>query len=520
MPDPPRFASGQRTDPLPDGPGLWHPPGIGPGTVPDGFGGMIMVALVWSGLFNKNFLAARNWMPVKVPAPGDALTMTFGTAQVNLGTSGFIDRLDQSGGSLNIHGFLQASELVSLTGTALLRVRATGDLVADTIVWQGATLQVEGVLTGGLQSLGSTTITGGTVDGALASQGTLMVTGGTVTGQINIDGGTADFETGTSLNGSIIITAGQTYLYGGAVLAGDVALHGGWLWVAGTVQGSILGGSTLDTDLSVVTGAVVQGNISMGAGNDNLWIQTSQIGGTITTGAGNDYISLTVALAQGVNAGAGRDTLEGSLAADQVRGGAGNDLLMGSLGNDTLHGDDGHDTLIGDELGYLENPGSEADRLFGGRGNDVLTGGARGDRLFGGADFDTLHGGTGNDTLEGGTGADVFIFRREYQTGQDAQGNAVLRESGGFDRISDFSVLEGDRLRLNANLWTVWPDTPITNQQWVVDNYATFDTVNETVTFRFLANIVNGPVDHSITLPWFLPQSSLAGVLQIEVDPV
>lgn len=479
-----------------------------------------MANLVWTGSFSTNFLAARNWAPQKAPAPGDSLTMTFGTAFLALGKSGFIDRLDQSGGIVTVNGFLQATELVSLTDTAQLRVRATGDLVADTIIWAGASLLLEGVLTGGLASLASTTITGGTVDGTLVSQGTLTVTGGTVTGQISIGGGVANFNAGSTLDGSIVMAGGEVYLNGASLLAGDVALQAGQLSVSGTVQGSILGSSPLATSLAIQVGAVVQGNIAMGNGADTLTISSAQIGGTINSGGGNDHVSMGVALAQLVSAGAGNDVMDGSLQADRLGGGAGNDLLDGSRGTDTLFGDNGNDTLIGDDLGYLVNPAFDADRLFGGRGNDLLIGGARGDRLFGGADFDTLHGGTGNDTLEGGTGADVFIFRRETQWGRDAGGNPVAREVGGHDIITDFSVLEGDRLRLNASLWTVWPDTPNTNQQWVVDNHATFDTVNHTVTFRFLANIINGPVDHSITLPWFLPQSSLAGVLQIEVDPV
>lgn len=479
-----------------------------------------MATLVWTGSFSTNLLASRNWAPQKAPAPGDNLTFGAGTGFLALGSSGFIDRLDQSGGTITINGFLQAGEVVSLTGTALLRVRATADLVADTIVWAGATLRLEGVLTGGLNSLGTTVITGGTVDGALASQGTLTVTGGTITGQINIDDGTATFNTGSTLGGSIVMTGGTVLLKAGSLLSGDLALQGGSLAVAGTVQGSILGSSTQETVLNIQSGASVQGNVSLGAGADSVLVSSAQIGGTVNTGAGNDFVALAVALAQLVSAGTGNDTMDGSAQADRMGGGGGNDLVEGNRGNDTLFGDNGNDTLIGDALDYLVNPASDADRLFGGRGNDMLIGGARGDRLYGGADFDTLHGGTGNDTLEGGMGADVFIFRRESQWGRDAGGNPVLREVGGHDIITDFSVLEGDRLRLNANLWTVAPDAPNTNQQWVVDNYVTFDTVNNTVTFRFLANILNGPVDHSITLPWILPQSSLAGVLQIEVDPV
>ena len=68
------------------------------------------------------------------------------------------------------------------------------------------------------------------------------------------------------------------------------------------------------------------------------------------------------------------------------------------------------------------------DRLDGGRGHDALTGGAGNDQL---------HGGLNNDTLTGGAGRDVFIF-----------GNG-----GDLDRVSDFRLSQGDRLRLDDALW-------------------------------------------------------------------
>ncbi len=78
-------------------------------------------------------------------------------------------------------------------------------------------------------------------------------------------------------------------------------------------------------------------------------------------------------------------TIEGTIAIDDLFGGNGNDEIQGLGGNDRLLGGDGSDTL------------------FGGVGNDLLEG-ENGD--------DTLTGGGGNDTLTGGTGVDSFVYEQ------------------------------------------------------------------------------------------------------------
>lgn len=102
--------------------------------------------------------------------------------------------------------------------------------------------------------------------------------------------------------------------------------------------------------------------------------------------------------------------------------------LSGSAGHNRITGNAGRNVLEG-------NAG--ADRLFGMGGNDRLDGGRGHDALTGGAGNDQLHGGLNNDTLTGGTGRDVFIF-----------GNG-----GDLDRVSDFRLSQGDRLRLDDALW-------------------------------------------------------------------
>ena len=105
--------------------------------------------------------------------------------------------------------------------------------------------------------------------------------------------------------------------------------------------------------------------------------------------------------------GAGNDTFTGVAGADSISGSAGSDRLDGSGGNDTIAGGDGNDTLLG---------GLGSDSLSGGVGND------------------SLQGGVGADTLSGGGGADMF---HGYV-------------GSGIDRITDFSLAEGDHIALNA----------------------------------------------------------------------
>jgi Ca2+-binding RTX toxin-like protein len=111
----------------------------------------------------------------------------------------------------------------------------------------------------------------------------------------------------------------------------------------------------------------------------------------------------------------GDDVISGTSENDAIVGYGGNDSLTGAIGNDRLFGGAGVDTLTGSE------------------GNDVLVGGSDNDILSGGYGLDLLFGGAGDDELTGGGGADTFVFN--------------LAE-GGSDTITDFNLLEGDKLNL------------------------------------------------------------------------
>lgn len=172
----------------------------------------------------------------------------------------------------------------------------------------------------------------------------------------------------------------------------------------------------------------------------------------------------------------GTDTLKGGAGEDKLYGGADNDSLDGGAGVDSLYGGRGDDTYIVDVVGdllyeyqmggkdtvesavtwtlgdffeHLELTGSTAidgngnradNKITGNSGANKLLGLDGNDTLSGGAGADTLTGGRGNDRMSGGAGADTFILTA------DSIGEG-LREK---DRISDFSVSDGDRLNLTA----------------------------------------------------------------------
>ncbi len=241
--------------------------------------------------------------------------------------------------------------------------------------------------------------------------------------------------------------AGDDKLYGGD---GNDTLYGGNdqdLLYGGMGDDTLYGGAGQDTLYGEGGNDVLYGGggndvLDGGLGNDRLY---GDGGDDILKGdGGNDTLF----------GGSGHDTLYGGSGADELHGDGGDDLLYGGDHNDTLYGGAGSDTLHGDNgddviyggngKDYLYGGnghdklygGDGIDFLYGGMGNDTLHGDAGDDMLFGGAGNDWLYGGSGNDTMTGGGGADTFVF---------AKGHGTLR-------ITDFSVREGDVLRLDASL--------------------------------------------------------------------
>ena len=115
---------------------------------------------------------------------------------------------------------------------------------------------------------------------------------------------------------------------------------------------------------------------------------------------------------------------------------AGDDLIIGA---ETA---DGIDALAGNDR--VEGRGGD-DRLFGGDGNDLLLGQDGADDLQGGPGNDTLDGGAGNDALAGGSGNDVYVF------GAGGGADRIFdqdKTSGRVDAISMQAGVRDDDLRI------------------------------------------------------------------------
>lgn len=139
--------------------------------------------------------------------------------------------------------------------------------------------------------------------------------------------------------------------------------------------------------------------------------------------SGNDSIDL----------GTGDDIVDAEAGNDIIRTGDGNDSVFGSAGNDSIFGEGGNDSL----------QGNQGDDFIVADGNDTIYGGKGNDTLDAGIDNDFISGDRGSDVLTGGAGADIFNF--------GGFGGDVPQL--GLDTLVDFNVAEGDKIRLDKELF-------------------------------------------------------------------
>ena len=168
---------------------------------------------------------------------------------------------------------------------------------------------------------------------------------------------------------------------------------------------------------------------------------TATLGDDMLTGVGDDTID-GLAGADTITASGGTNYLRGGDGADSIVGGTGFDDINGNMGNDTCVSGGGDDWVVGgkDNDSVAGSAGANLvygnigkDTCDGGGGNDTVRGGQDDDVVQGGAGDDFVSGDKGSDTMTGGAGADVF------HTFGDA----------GIDRVTDFSLAEGDRVQLD-----------------------------------------------------------------------
>jgi len=144
-----------------------------------------------------------------------------------------------------------------------------------------------------------------------------------------------------------------------------------------------------------------------------------------------------------------RDTAGDGL--DYLRGGEGDDRIYGGWGFDDVHGNQGSDTLSGGQAGDWVVGGQGSDSLSGDDGDDLVYGNLGDDTLDGGPGPDIVRGGQGSDILHGGAGNDFLSGDLGDDTLTGGSGADVFSSFGaaGLDRIVDFNLAEGDRVRLD-----------------------------------------------------------------------
>ncbi len=166
------------------------------------------------------------------------------------------------------------------------------------------------------------------------------------------------------------------------------------------------------------------------AGEDR--IVGSQAGDRLFGYGGND----TITDASGTN------YLRGDAGNDSISGGTGFDDINGNVGNDTAHGNDGDDWVVG---------GKDQDLLFGDNGFDIVYGNMGDDTISGDAGADWVRGGQGDDSVSGGDGDDWLWGDRGNDTISGGAGADIFHSfsGAGIDRITDFSLAQGDRVQLD-----------------------------------------------------------------------
>lgn len=197
----------------------------------------------------------------------------------------------------------------------------------------------------------------------------------------------------------------------------------------GRIEGDVRLGDFADR---VTNRGVISGLVDLGPGSDLYAGAQGRVTGGVFGGLGDDSIAAGSGPTY-LRGDEGNDSIVGGSDFDDINGNMGDDAAYGGLGDDWVVGGKDQDLLFGDAGNDIVYGNLGADTCHGGDGADTIRGGQANDELFGGAGDDWLSGDRGDDIITGGAGADVF------HTFGDA----------GLDRVTDFSVAEGDRVMLD-----------------------------------------------------------------------
>ncbi|XWK90017.1 MAG: calcium-binding protein [Phormidium sp.] len=181
---------------------------------------------------------------------------------------------------------------------------------------------------------------------------------------------------------------------------------------------------------------------------DGTTIRDFEVFVNLTTGAGSDRITQLGRLNNDFRAGAGNDTINPGLGAnDYLLGDAGDDLLI----LDYSVGDTGKGVISSNGVWISRQNSSgtgNADHLYyNGFERLHITGTDYNDQLLGATGSDTLSTGAGDDTLTGNGGADILRagVGNDVYSVNTASGGTQIQDAGGTDSL----ILSGITLSLN-----------------------------------------------------------------------
>lgn len=182
-------------------------------------------------------------------------------------------------------------------------------------------------------------------------------------------------------------------------------------------------------------------NLGTGGGGPPQTIQGDALANKLVGGSGDDTVT----------GGGGNDTIADLQGSNYLRGEDGNDSLSGGSGFDDMNGNAGDDTLRGGAGPDWVVGGKDNDKAYGEGGNDIVYGNLGNDLCEGGDGDDLVRGGQGDDTVKGENGADWLSGDKGDDTLIGGAGADTFHSFGdaGVDRITDFSLSQGDRVLLD-----------------------------------------------------------------------
>ena len=287
---------------------------------------------------------------------------------------------------------------------------------------------------------------------------------------------TYDATTSTPPNGGLIVSAGNSIIYGDGAsinqnvvrIGQDVVINAGPTQEItiqnGTITISDIGSSTLGP---IPTGSI---NGSIIGNNVGSVISTSTTIDVVSNNtAVNNGVGTPLPITQGVlTIGPATPIFDIPTGYNEIFGTMGNDVLRGKNGvSNFIAGFEGRDVIYGGNKAdaiHIGLPGNNDSigraQVYAGAGDDSISIYSSKNIVYGDAGNDTIlvygnsnivYGGAGDDTLkstgtknylDGGTGNDTFIFK----TGFDVSGNNHVSSAG---TITDFDV-RSDKLVLDS----------------------------------------------------------------------